>query len=53
MQTNLTVEISHFTVDWLTVTRRLYNGRYPGPTFYWKQDDVVVMPLVIIYFFSF
>jgi len=36
----------NFTIDWLSVRRRLYNGDYPGPTFYWKPADIIWFSLV-------
>jgi len=38
--------MSDFTLDWLTVNRRLYNGEYPGTTFYWKPGDTIFLTLV-------
>nr|XP_018667701.1 putative multicopper oxidase GMC1 isoform X1 [Ciona intestinalis] len=45
LDAELIVDIYNFTVDWLTVQRRLYNGEFPGPTFTVKQGDIFNLKL--------
>lgn len=46
LETSLSVDISSFTVDWLTVKRRLYNGGYTGPTIRFRAGDRVDLRLM-------
>lgn len=43
--TQLNVDAHEFTLDWLTVKRRLYNGRYTGPTIRIKASDSIQLTL--------
>nr|XP_026690240.1 uncharacterized protein LOC100175585 isoform X2 [Ciona intestinalis] len=43
---NMTVDIAEFTIDWLTVLRRLYDGEFPGPTFNLKPGDQFTLNLI-------
>ncbi|XP_078492349.1 laccase-like [Ciona intestinalis] len=42
----MTVGIADFTVDWLTVKRRLYDREFPGPTFTLKPGDKFNLNLI-------
>jgi len=46
LATTLTVDVNSYTVDWLTVRRRLYNGGYTGPTIRIKAGDRVDLELI-------
>jgi len=45
LNTSLTVDVNTFTVDWLTVKRRHYNGAYTGPTIRVRAGDKVDLTL--------
>jgi len=46
LDTSLTVDINEYTIDWLTVKRRMYNDEYTGPTIRVKAGDKVNLNLV-------
>lgn len=46
LDSTLTVDVNSFTLDWLTVQRRLYNGGYTGPTFRIRAGDTFNLKLV-------
>ena len=42
----LTVNVTEVTIDWLTLYRRTFNGKIPGPTWRVRRGDVVTVTLV-------
>ena len=42
----LDVMMANVTIEWLTMTRRTFNGGFPGPTWRIKRGDNVTVNLV-------
>ena len=46
LSVDLNVVMADKTIEWLTMTRRTYNGDFPGPTWRIKPGDTVTINLV-------